>query len=138
MKISDIDTFTKHYLIAALWSTTDESTPQGGEPMDRNYDLDDIAPDTVLQAYDDCKDFQAAHSDLLELAYEFYDESGMSKHPDAGSAQACAGHDFWLTRAGHGVGFWDRGMGHLGTLLTNRAKEYSSIDLYVGDDGKIY
>lgn len=138
MKIEDIDTFTRHYLIAALWSSNDESDEQGGEPLDSKYSLDDIDPDTVQEAFDLCKDFQEKYADLLELAYEFYDENGNSAHPDAGSAQACAGHDLWLTAAGHGVGFWDRGMGHLGTLLTKHAKEAYAPDLYVGDDGKIH
>ena len=47
-------------------------------------------------------------------------------------------HDFWLTRNGHGVGFWDRGLGKLGDLLTDAAKTYGSADLYIGDDGLIY
>lgn len=49
-----------------------------------------------------------------------------------------AGHDFWLTRNGHGAGFWDRGMGKLGDRLADAARAYGSVDLYVGDDKKIY
>jgi hypothetical protein len=32
------------------------------------------------------------------------------------------GHDFYLTREGHGAGFWDRGLGELGDYLTKIAK----------------
>jgi hypothetical protein len=39
-----------------------------------------------------------------------------------------AGHDFWLTRNGHGAGFWDRGMGMLGDELTAACKPYGSAD----------
>lgn len=34
-----------------------------------------------------------------------------------------AGHDFYLTREGHGAGFWDRGLGMVGTALTKVAKD---------------
>lgn len=49
-----------------------------------------------------------------------------------------AGIDFWLTRNGHGAGFWDRGLGDVGTRLTCAAHNYGSVDLYAGDDGLIY
>lgn len=138
MRLSDIDDFTRHYLIAALWSTNDESTPSGGEPMDQNYDLSDLAPETVARADKDCREFQTSCADLLIRAYEFYVDSGRAAHPDAGSPEACAGHDFWLTRNHHGVGFWDRGMGDLGDDLTTAAHDFPEVDLYVGDDGKIH
>ena len=47
------------------------------------------------------------------------------------------GHDFWLTRNGHGTGFWDRGLGELGEELTRRCKPYGEASLYVGDNGEI-
>jgi hypothetical protein len=49
-----------------------------------------------------------------------------------------AGHDFWLTRNGHGAGFWDRGLGEVGRRLTDACKPYGSAYLYVGDNGMIY
>ena len=48
------------------------------------------------------------------------------------------GHDLWLTRNGHGVGFWDRGLGELGNKLTEACKKLGSHDVYCGDDGFIY
>lgn len=56
------------------------------------------------------------------------------------------GHDFWLTRNGHGAGFWDRdeltasflwGV-TIGERLTQLTKRFPNVDLYVGDDGKVY
>lgn len=49
-----------------------------------------------------------------------------------------AGHDFWLNRCGHGAGFWDRGLGELGDRLSDAAKVYGNVDLYIGDDGLVY
>lgn len=47
-------------------------------------------------------------------------------------------HDLWLTRNGHGAGFWDRGHGEVGDLLTEWVKAWGTIDLYQGADGYIY
>ena len=41
-----------------------------------------------------------------------------------------AGHDFYLTREGHGAGFWDRGLGIVGEALTALSKPYGSSDYY--------
>lgn len=40
-----------------------------------------------------------------------------------------AGRDLWFTRNGHGVGFWDRGLGDIGDALTT-ACQYDEIDLF--------
>lgn len=54
-------------------------------------------------------------------------------------------HDFWLTRNGHGAGFWDRSYSNdapdgsdLGKAITKIADTFREVDAYVGDDGKIY
>lgn len=134
MKIEDIDIFTRHYLIAALWS----SCGHNGEPLDLKYSLEDIHPATVQKAYYDCSNFQYVNGRVLRQAYEFYVHNGLAAHPDAGSPEACAGHDFWLTRNRHGAGFRDHGMGILGIDLAVACLTYAEVDLYVGDDGKIH
>lgn len=48
------------------------------------------------------------------------------------------GHDVWLTREHHGVGFWDRGLGRLGDILTERVQSYGEVNVWVGDDGLLY
>lgn len=48
------------------------------------------------------------------------------------------GTDFWLTRNGHGAGFWDRGYGEAGDKLTAFAEKFGKQDVYKGDDGKAY
>lgn len=120
-------TFTHHYLVCALWSSTGENE----EPLDRDYSIEDFAPEAIEQAEKDCLDF-------LELC----EREGVSGIPDYGhseySDEEMAGHDFWLSRNGHGAGFFDRGLDELGDKLQELAKTYGSCDPYVGDDGKIY
>lgn len=48
-----------------------------------------------------------------------------------------AGHDFWLTRNGHGAGFWDRSddtyFGYQ-DFFTKTSKTYGEVYIYLGDD----
>lgn len=115
--------FQNAYLVAALWSTNDGSNESGGEPIDANYSIDDIASECITQAISDCDAFQYKNAVLLAQAGD--DEQN--------------GHDFWLTRNRHGTGFWDRGYSkEVGDALTDTAHAMGEIDLYIGDDGVIY
>lgn len=129
MNYHDLDNFTRAYVECALWSSTDNSNAQGGAPLDDNYDWSGIHPVTQQQMIDDCKAFQETARALLD---------GCEYNKPRWAKEELAGHDFWLTRNGHGTGFWDRGLGKLGDELTAQAKAFGSVDLYIGDDGKIY
>jgi hypothetical protein len=115
-----LDSFTSAYFETALWSSTDESDDQGGEPLDKNYSINDIAPETRAKMIADCADFQDQYADLLSAAENIDSER--------------AGHNFWLSRNGHGAGFFDDDLDE----LQEAAKSYGSFDLYVGDDGQIH
>lgn len=118
------DTFTQAYVTAALWSSTDDN----GDPLDAKYTSEDLAEETVTAIKADCLRFRREFSDLLTQATD----------TKLGYDEAQAGHDFWLTRAGHGVGFWDRGLGEVGQKLTEACKGFGEITPVVGDDGKIH
>ena len=124
-----LDEFTEQYIETALWSTNDESTPQGGEPLDAHYSIEDIAPETLAQMVADCVKFQSENAADLEAGYE-----ATGKGPDN------AGHDFWLTRVKAGCGFWETPdwPEEIGKRLTAAANKFGEFSLYVGDDGKIY
>ena len=47
------------------------------------------------------------------------------------------GHDLWLTRNGHGAGYWDRGLGALGERLSSAARSLGEVSSYVTDDGQV-
>jgi hypothetical protein len=110
-----IEEFLEDYLTAALWATTGDD----GEPLDDTHSIADVAPETKDRARADCEAF-------LQQA------SSLPLNEDAG-------HDFFLTRNGHGAGFWDGDYEkEIGNQLTQIAKGFGSIDFYVGDDNKIY
>jgi hypothetical protein len=132
MRIEDLDEFTASYIECMLWSSNDESDESGGEPLDKNYSIDDIAPEALEKIAADCERFQREHAALLAEA----DYKGARSRE--WSKEELAGHDFWLTRNGHGCGFWDRDLGAVGDQLTEAAEKFGEVYPYVGDDGKVY
>jgi hypothetical protein len=124
--------FRDAYVSTMLWSSNDESDESGGEPLDRNYSESDLAPEALAAIETDCRAFFAAHSDL------FSNDHCLNYGPDFG-IEGHAGHDFWLTRNGHGAGFWDGDWTEpAATILDNAAQAFGTVDPYVGDDGRIY
>ena len=117
-----MDKFTEAYITAALWSSNDQSTPEGGEPLDANFTAAEIAAETLARMVQDCKAFQDANA------------------ADIADDLEQAGHDFWLTRNFHGCGFWEPGdwPDDVGERLTAAAHKFGEFTLYVGDDGLIH
>ena len=114
-----MDDFTRHYLIAMLWSTTDDDQ----NPLDDRFGVEDIASEAIASASADCAAFRERASADLE---------------SIGATDEQNGHDFWLTRNGHGCGFWDRGYGAAGDRLSEVAQSFGELWPYVGDDGLVY
>ncbi len=123
----NLDEFTSGYLQAALWSSVD---PDTGEPLDGLYTVADITEAGLDMAIFECDHFQsqAAEAAMKAGAPPSF---GITERPHK------AGVDFWLTRNGHGAGFWD-GDWEWGEELTNLAKSYLPVHLYVGDDERIH
>ena len=134
-----LDAFTLACIEAALWSSNDESDESGGNPLDQNYGLEDIAPEALERLADECKRFQSSPEWLAALEDESGDARSDRRQGYGCSVEQSAGHDFWLTRCGHGAGFWDGDWREPhASALTELSKKFGNVDLYVGDDGKIY
>lgn len=114
----NIETIVEHALISWLWSEIDHD----GNPMDDNYGIEDIA---------DCEREKWRFD--IESFVAVANEAGLL----ADMEDSRIGHDFTLTRNGHGVGFWDRGLGEVGDALTDLCETFGEVSAYVGDDGKI-
>ena len=107
--------FARDYLKAMQWTDCNEDSP---EMQDAEFSASLLA-----EAASVCADFVAGNEADLD-AYQL--ATGYS-----------GGVDFWLTRNGHGAGFWDRGLGALGDRLTSAAKVYGGMGLYLDDNGEI-
>lgn len=128
--------FFRSYVGTAL-ATTPNETNADGEYLDSNADISDISPETLESMLQDCaafyfKNMGYIHCDGAPLANDI-------DGPIGAREAAMAGHDFWLTRCGHGAGFWDGDWPEpAATALDEASKEFGNVDLYVGDDGQIY
>ncbi|EKU98014.1 hypothetical protein Lepto7375DRAFT_7273 [Leptolyngbya sp. PCC 7375] len=132
MESPTIEEILEAYFTCALWSSIDHTD----QPMDDNYSLNDIATPLKELAFAEINCW-LGYCNELGLIEQFLN------HPQTTQAtrvtpEKMLGHDFWLTRNGHGSGFWDRGLGQLGNDLTDATKTFGTMDLYVGDDNKIY
>lgn len=99
-----------------------ESGQADGElPGDVGYT--DIHPDSLAAIRRDCAAWQTENADLLSQASA------------CGYDEVQAGRDYWYTRNGHGVGFWDRSEldeDGLGYRLAQACK-YKEVSVFFGD-----
>jgi hypothetical protein len=97
----------------------EEGMLDGHIPSDSGWG--DIHPETAERMQLDCFNFEVEARDLLTQAYA------------RGYERAQAGRDFWFTRNGHGVGFWDRKeleANGLGRALSDIAGGYGQVDAH--------
>ncbi len=119
--VAQLDPFTLAYIEALFFTLTDEH----GESCD-HLGLHDLSDEALEKCKADCQAFQADNAALLE-----------------GSDPKQAGHDFLLTRDGHGAGFWDRSEDTYpndpgGKQLTAACRPWGEANAYVGDNGNVY
>ncbi|KFG99061.1 hypothetical protein GQ56_0100970 [Burkholderia paludis] len=122
--------FLTGYEEAALWSSIDTIKNDDGEEeavhLEDGYELH---YETKTKFREDCKDFCDFAEPQLRRAIDC-----------TGYGAVQAGHDFWLTRAGHGAGYWDRSQlpRDLRDQLSDAARQAGNRELYIGDDGLIH
>lgn len=122
-QFKDFETeFSEAYIEALLFASTDGD----GDNLDKYYDSSDIAESEINRIQEQCHAF-LTRPEVVKLAEDWGRDEYRS-----------AGHDFFLTRNGHGAGFWDGDWGDDGDTLTAAAKSFGESEPYVGDDGEIY
>jgi len=124
MNESDLDRFTNAFIEAFYFADTGED----GQP-DSDADLSEACR---LDIEADCRSFWRRFGRYLttETCRKAFDDPVTQ-----------AGYDFYMTRQGHGVGFWEDewpGPARHRDLLTKAAKGYGELFMYQGDDGLIY
>lgn len=111
--------FVDAYLEAALWASIDDN----GDPFDKNYDIEDFDQESIDKAVKESNEFIMANREDLEKV------GNEEQH----------GHDFWLTRNGHGAGFWDRGYpDDIHSRLTESAHSFGEQHVFAAGDGTVY
>lgn len=123
---ADID----QYLETILWAENDQSDERGGAPLDRNYGVWDFSDEARDQAHIDLSNFRRDMGHALNAIGDEADELNLDEWP----------RDFWLSRNGHGTGFFDREelYGELADVLQVLAKLQGEAYVYVGDDRQVH
>jgi hypothetical protein len=126
-RFAALDDFTQGYIEAMFF--TDTGT--GDDEELEHATVAEFAPGELARIAEDCVAWQKSHEELLDDAFYAGLENGSAYEPIQ------AGRDYWFSRNGHGVGFWDRGLGDVGDKL-HAACKYSERYLCRGDDGLLY
>lgn len=109
-KVLNKETILNAYLACALWT----------EDFD-GKSITDVGASTITQARNDIDSFLEQAKDLIS--------------DDWNSEQV--GHDLWLTRNGHGSGFWDRGYEN-GDKLSDIARTFKPLNVWESECDVIY
>lgn len=137
-EFKELDAFTQGYIQAMFFTNTScipmtdwhlpeskELVAEGQADGDLPNDVGflDLHPDALDDIAVDCVTFQIENAKALAAAYEKdgYDEEQ-------------AGMDFWHTRNGHGVGYWDRGLGDVGDALSEAARKAGERNPWFSDE----
>jgi len=112
------DEFVEAFLACGLWTHNE---------LD-GFKIHDIHEGDIDWILNECNDFQFKAEQIIR-----------QYAPSLVVDETQLGHDFLLTRNGHGAGFWDGDWPDpLGNHLTTLSKRFCEIYFYKGDDGKIY
>jgi hypothetical protein len=113
------------FFTAAFWTADDEAlggmdyrnTGNAGELWERLHPANKTAMLARVRAW------KEQNAELLTEA------------EGAGQDEEQNGHDLHLTAQGHGVGFWDRGLGELGERLTEAARKFGYYEVSIDSEG---
>lgn len=137
----DSEDVVDSYLETALWSSTYVDPANGYDSEDGRVDLplDEFA--TVSDLSDGVR--KAAAEDVEALLETMEGDVDLNRHMShylttmnnssrfGFGLAALVGHDFWLTRNGHGAGAWDRGAGESGEEVSKMMRSYGDACLWL-------
>jgi len=119
--------FVSAYL-DAIWALTGNVDPDASLDSE-GFTIDAMDISTMRGVITDCEAFYHRNKHLIDRRADVVGAERASH----------AGHDFFLTRNGHGAGFWDGDWPKAeGETLTSAAEAFGPTYFYVGDDGRIY
>lgn len=149
LKQNDINQILKGYIDAALWTEEerlkDDYQSEYGDEEEydseddeleklikisanlnkksfENFTREDIEPDSLIKAYTEIKKFLDLAGDSVIEAIE---TNGLER----------LGHDIWLTRNGHGAGFFDHSYDDENEKkLMQAAKALKEVNIYINDN----
>lgn len=123
--------FIRGYKVALLWANTyvevDGESVNISE-VDVFPTIWDFTPEAEAEISQECNDF-LSQDGVIGLIESVLSDSYDSEY---------AGHDFLLTRSGHGAGFWDRGFGEAGDKLSDLSRPFGDAAAWVDADEAVH
>ena len=130
------DDFMRGYVEAMLWANTFVERP--GEEESTCEDVRYLYRSPGRWWEDTPVDLTDAEAFWDSFAYVILSLDYVKRGENWCRAEL-SGHDFALTRNRHGAGFWDRGLGEIGDMLTDECKPYGAhtLILCVDENGDV-
>jgi hypothetical protein len=140
---------TISYLGTILWSSTvmlpveESALVDGCMDVDEDHALHGINENDSLDDHFGIEDFteeslRKAQSELDDW-FDHIEELGLTEKVAEYNDDDYVAHDFWLTRNGHGAGYWDGDYGdELGRTLTDECKPYGGQHVWVDESGYLH
>jgi len=116
-----LNVFVESYIETALWASTDED----GEPLNKRFNAGHFTDRSWLAIVSQCADFLTIPTVRDCMMQEPWGESEYKQ----------AGHDFFLSRNGHGAGFRDGQWGKFGTDLARAAIGQGESTVFASECG---
>ncbi len=123
LTLDDCDEFTRSYVNTLYWLLTGQGGDNHNFSPDFEISDDDLSQDTIKEILEDCTDFVQSFGVYFE------------------GEEDRAGHDFALTRNGHGAGFWDGDWEGIYQRLREEdptSDRYDSLGDFLSDMSKPY
>lgn len=127
---NNLDDVTRGYLAAAEWLF--HETDDYGCDVDPPRRVRGWSAAAVRQAKKDCKAFVVANAADLAL-YATQREAELRGRDY--TIDECIGYDLWLSRNGHGAGFFDRGSHMCFDRLQDACRGLGEADMYRTNSG---
>ena len=112
-----VELFIKEYMVALMFTENDDNFP--GEFYPENCSME-LSQELIDQCRNDCINFC---NSMVTFGFFNWDDASEKEITKAA-------HNFWYSRNGHGVGFWEDDLEGLQEL----AESFGEFHVYQGDD----
>lgn len=122
-----------------LWSEYDNSTPEGGQPLDKNYDIHDVDAQSLEELQQRFDSFlQKAETEIAKIRPNWDGSSIDDFYTGSARGDFQTEHYYVLTVNEHGIGFWqEHEWPEVGKILTDLCRSEKQIHCFV-EAGKVY
>jgi hypothetical protein len=120
------DAITEQYIYTMLWSEPRSAEDDSSILNTHSVDELDVGARATVRA------------EVSQFLFALVTSGDAKALEMVGENPEQAAHDLFMTRNGHGCGFWDGDWEPCGDVLTRIAKDMGEQHAYIGDDDYVY